>query len=145
MKDEDTQNGILGVHDYMGWFQGEGKIIFRPTEKRVSEILKDLRVFQDQGYIEPTETVSLQGRVPFTLSTVYASVGRETIQPLIDRGAGNSPKKVSWFWTDSVDHMLRFFEELFPNLSPLIFDFLKWKRQKVVIYTDATCSLYTMD
>ena len=37
--------------------------------------------------------------------------------------------------------MLRFYETLFPNLPPLIFDFLKRKRQKVVIYTDATCSL----
>ena len=40
-----------------------------------------------------------------------------------------------------MDHMVRFYESLFPNLPPLIFDFLKRKREKVVIYTDASCSL----
>jgi hypothetical protein len=135
MKDADTENGILGFHPDMRCFQAEGIIIFRPTEKRVSEILQDLRGFQEQGSLEPTEAASLQGRLSFTLSTVYASVGREVIQPLIDRGACNSPNKGSrpWPWTESVDHMLRFYEALFPNLPPLIFDFLKRKRQKVVI------------
>ncbi len=105
-------------------------------------MLQDLWAFQDQGSLEPTEVASLQGRLSFTLSTAYASVGREAIQPLIDRGAGNSPNKGSrpWPWTESMDHMLRFYETLFPNLPPLFFDFLKRKRQKVVIYTDASYS-----
>ena len=112
-KDTDIQNGILGVHADLERFQAEGKIIFQPTEKRVSEILQDLRSFQEQGSLEPTEAASLQGCLSFTLSTDYASM----------------------------DHMLRFYEALFPNLSPLIFDFLKRKREKVVIYTDISCSL----
>ena len=94
-KDVDIQYGILGVHVDLGRFQTEGKIIFQPTEKRVSEILQDLRSFQEQGSLEPTEEASLQGRLSFTLSTAYASAGRTAIQPLIDRGAGNSPKKDS--------------------------------------------------
>jgi hypothetical protein len=36
--------------------------------------------------------------------------------------------------------MLAYYEALFPNLPPLVFDFLKRKRDKVVIYTDASCS-----
>ena len=140
-KEADIQNGLLGVHADLERFQAEGKIIFRPTEKRVSEILQDLRSFKEQGSLEPTEATSLQGRLSFTLSTAYASVGRAAIQPLIDRGAGKSSTKGSWPWTESMTHMLRFYEALFPNLSPLIFDFLKRKRQKVVIYTDASCSL----
>ena len=123
-------------------FQTEGIITFRPIEKRVAEILQDLRAFQEQGSLEPTEAASLQGRLSFTLGTAYASVGKEAIQPLIDRGAGNSPNKGSrpWPWTESMADMLRFYEALFPNLPPLIFDFLKRKRQKVVIYTDASYS-----
>ena len=35
----------------------------------------------------------------------------------------------------------KIYKTLFPNLSPLIFDFLKRKRQKVVIYTDVSRSL----
>jgi hypothetical protein len=126
-KDADTENGILGVHADLRRFQAEGIITFRPTEKRVSEILQDLRSFQEQGSLEPTEAASLQGRLSFTLSTAYARVGREVIQPLIDRGACNSPNKGSrsWTCTESMAHMLRFYEALFPNLPPLIFDFLK--------------------
>lgn len=37
-------------------------------------------------------------------------------------------------------HMLSFFEELFAHLPPLVFDFRVQKRQKVVIYTDASFS-----
>ena len=36
--------------------------------------------------------------------------------------------------------MLAFYESLFPNLPPLVFEFLKRKRDKVVIYTDDSCS-----
>jgi hypothetical protein len=54
-KDADTENGILGIHDDLRRFQAEGIIIFRPTEKRVSEILQDLRGFQEQGSLESTE------------------------------------------------------------------------------------------
>jgi hypothetical protein len=36
--------------------------------------------------------------------------------------------------------MLAFYETLFPNLPPLVFDFLKRKRDKVVIYTDTSYS-----
>jgi len=141
-KDAGTENGILGVHADLRRFQAEGIISFRPTEKRVSEILRDLRWFREQGSLEPAEAASCQGRLYFTLSSAYASVGRAAIQPLIDRGACNSPKKGSrpWPWTESMTHMLRFYEALFPNLPPLIFDFLKRKREKVVIYTDASCS-----
>ena len=35
--------------------------------------------------------------------------------------------------------MLQFFEELFQNLPPLIFDFRKRVRPPVIIYTDAAC------
>jgi hypothetical protein len=94
-KEADIQNDLLGVHADLERFQAEGKIIFRPTEKRVSEILQDLRSFQEQGSLEPTEAASLQGRLSFTLSTAYASVGRAAIQPLIDRGAGKSSTKGS--------------------------------------------------
>jgi hypothetical protein len=93
-------------------------LFFQPTQKRVSEILQDLRTFQEQGSLELTEVVSRQGRLSFTLSTTYASVGRESIQPLIDIGVGNSPKKGSWSWTESTSHMSRFYETHFPNLSP---------------------------
>ena len=99
--------------------------------------------------------VSLQGRLSFTLGTAYGNVGREAIQPLIDRISSNVPKDNTskkdrsqrleqrahpWTWTKSMSHMLILYEVLFPNLPPLVFDFLKRKRDKVVIYTDASHS-----
>ena len=87
--------------------------------------------FKEQGSLEPTDVDSLQGRLSFTLSSSYVNVGRVVIQPLIDRDTGNSSKGDSWSWTKSMSHMMRFYETLFPNLSPLIFDFLKRKHRKV--------------
>jgi hypothetical protein len=147
----DSENELLGIHASLARFKHEDKIVFNPTEKRVREVLSDLRGYKTQGSLDPHEAASLQGRLSFTLSTAYASVGRAAIQPLIDRSSGNAPKVNTskkncaprlelWPWTKSMSHMLAYYEALFPNLPPLVFDFLKRKRHKVVIYTDASCS-----
>ena len=93
-KDTDSENELLGIHASLARFKHEAKIVFNPTEKRVREVLSDLRGYKAQVSLDPHETVSLQGRLSFTLSTVYASVGHVSIQPLIDRSSSNAPKGV---------------------------------------------------
>jgi hypothetical protein len=88
----DSENELLGIHASLARFKHEDKIVFNPTEKRVREVLSDLRGYKSQGSLDPYEEVSLQGRLSFTLSTTYVRVGRATIQPLIDRSLSNAPK-----------------------------------------------------
>jgi hypothetical protein len=75
LKNADPHNGILGVHVNLELFQSEDQIIFRPTEAGFG-ILHNLQAFQEQGFLEPTVTAPVEGRLSFTLSTTYAIVGR---------------------------------------------------------------------
>ena len=91
-RESDSENELLGIHASLARFKHEAKIVFNPTEKRVREVLSDLRGYKAQGSLDPHEAASLLGRLSFTLSTAYASVGRAGIHPLIDRSSSNAPK-----------------------------------------------------
>jgi hypothetical protein len=83
---------LLGIHTSLARFKHEAKIVFNPTEKRVREVLSDLRGYKSQDSLDSHEVASLQGRLSFTLSTAFASVGRAAIQPLMVRSSSNTPK-----------------------------------------------------
>ena len=66
-----------------------GRLFFDPLKAGFGNTTRPA-VVPGTRFLEPTVTTSIQGRLSFTLRTAYTSVGRSTIQPLIDRGTGNS-------------------------------------------------------
>jgi hypothetical protein len=137
------QNDLLGVHCDLSRFHTQAQVSFHPTKRRTEEIVSQLRHMQQQAHQQPDAQVmtarqaaSLLGRLNFILSSSYASVGRAATLPLVER-SNNSTGLATW--STEFDFMLQFFEELFQNLPPLIFDFRKRVRPPVIIYTDAAC------
>ena len=140
-----SKNVLLGVEADLSEFVSKQAISFSPTKERKGEILHDLRTCQAQDKMTPRQAASFMGRLAFTLSTAYASVGRAAIHPLVDQSrARYESKGPSRFkpnrWTPSMTHMIAFFTELFLHFPPLTFDISKRKRPKVVVYTDASFS-----
>ena len=95
--------------------------------------------------MKPREASNLLGRLTFILSSAYASVGRATTQPLVDRAGDRAQGKGAGCknrhgWTGSMTHMLEFFSALFAQVPDLMFDLRRKPKAKGVIYTDASFS-----
>lgn len=146
-KAADSINEGLGVKVDLSKFQLHSIIAFMPTKKRVREVLRDLQQSQLADEMPPSAAQSFQGRLSFTLTAAFGCVGRAAIQPLIHRGSHPAiPASSSalshrpWRWCSAMSKMLTFFTALFPILPPLVFDFSRPLQEKIVIYTDASCS-----
>ncbi len=131
-------NIILGVEVHLQDFLRECKVSFSPTKKRCEEILHQVRECERRGII----TIMEAG---FILTTIYRSLGREAIQPLINRVAAKKSirgfTKTNQFWTVDTTHMKDFFQEILTNLPALEFWFRKYTRVKVIVYSDTSFNL----
>jgi hypothetical protein len=146
-KPASSKNVLLGVEADLSKFATKRTISFSPTKARKKEILHDLETCKRLNKLTPRQAAAFLGRLNFTLSTAYTSVGRAATQPLVDRsraryeaGVPLALSRRRHAWTPSMTHMLVFFTELFANFPPLTFDISKRKRPKVVVYTDASFS-----
>ena len=136
-------NVLLGVEGDLSAFKDFRRVRFRPTKRRCQAVLSALLECKRRQRMHPREAAQLLGRLTFILSSSYGSVGRAATQPLVDRAANRAEGrgahcKDKYRWTESMSHMLRFFQALFQELPDLQFDFKSHKKRKVVIYTDAS-------
>ena len=77
-------NVLLRAEGDMSNFKSDKTISFRPTVRRRTEIIRVLKICQQNGKMKPCETPTILGRLNILLSTSYTSVRRAGTQPLVD-------------------------------------------------------------
>ena len=115
-------------------------VLLAPTPTRVAEILDDLRACQEANEMSPATAERLFGRVSFTLTATVGAFGRAATQPLLQRAHEPHRMQAAPF-TESMRHMLRFFEAVLPALPPLAIRCGQKGGPRVppvIVYTDAS-------
>jgi hypothetical protein len=138
-------NVLLGVEGDLTAFKAERQVSSRPTRRRCRAIWATLETCRKTDKMRPCEAANPLGRLTLALLSSYTSVSREATRPLVDRvsdraegrGAGAQDRHR---WTQSMTHMLGFFEALFADLPDLSFNFREKHKKKVIIYTDVSFS-----
>jgi hypothetical protein len=131
----------LGVVCDLSNANTDGVVSLSPTEGRKEAILQDLRAARDKNYMSSGEAQRMSGRLGFLLSTAFKRVGRAATQPLIQRAHID----VETGFSESMEHMLEFFEVLFPLIPPKIINVFPVRTQAaqtkpLIMYTDACFS-----
>ena len=91
----------LGVEiNFSNWC--DGCVLFRNTEKRVTELLETIDGILRSGFLDPSAALSLRGRMQFAKSQVWGRASRLCLSAVTSHAYSGSGPKIS-------DHLMCFF------------------------------------
>ena len=113
-----------------------GSVFFYVHPDRVAAVLKTFRDAFVAGVLYPHEAASLRGKLYFSVSAAFASVGRAATLPLVQRQYRDT--SIAFLAGSELHHCLLFFEALLPSLPPLTVSLRPSSVPPLTVYTDAS-------
>ena len=130
-------NTVLGVRCDLSAAHDRGgpRVTMTPTRKRIARTLTRLHACKNRGVMLPAEAASLVGKLAFTLTSLYARVGRALLAPLRNR----QYERLSFTaWTPAMSKMLAALEVILLGCDKMrrTIHIGEADRGHVVIYSD---------